>query len=131
VNKAALFYLRFVTHDLNTEKCIQVLKQIHSAASPTTKLMIVDQLVPYACPVPASSKVEGLQTVPAPKPLLHNLGEATTDVFVMDLTMAVLLDAQERTLVEFNDILGASGWKLERVYQTVGTCLTQFMCVKA
>ena len=93
--------------------------------------MIVDQLVPYACLVPTLSQVEGLETVPAPKPLLHNLGEATTDVFVMDFTMAVLLDAQERTLVEFDEILAASKWKLERVYQTVGTCLTQFLCVKA
>lgn len=130
VNNVTLFYLRFIIHDCDAANSIKILTQLHAAASPTTKLLLVDQLVPYACPVPASWKVAGLQPLEAPAPLLANLGPVNSDVYLTDFTMAALLNSQERTLDEIKDILGLSGWKLDRVYQTVGSNLTQFVCTK-
>jgi hypothetical protein len=91
--------------------------------------MLVDQLVPYACPAPA---IKGLKpTVDVPYPLLPNLGEANSDVYTTDFTMAALLNAQERTIGEFTEIIEAGGWKLEKVYQTVGSSLSQLVCSRA
>ncbi|EIN13035.1 S-adenosyl-L-methionine-dependent methyltransferase [Punctularia strigosozonata HHB-11173 SS5] len=131
VGNASLFFLRFITHDWPTAECIKILKQLHDAASSKTKLMLVDQLVPYACPTPPSLAFEGSKLLDAPAPLLANLGEANSDVYTTDFTMAALLNAQERTLGEFKDITEAAGWKIEKVYQTVGSSLSQILCIKA
>ncbi|KAF8520309.1 S-adenosyl-L-methionine-dependent methyltransferase [Gautieria morchelliformis] len=130
--KVSMFFLRFITHDWKFDQCVKILTQLHAAASPQTKVMLVDQLVPYACPTPASlgrGIIKGAST--APPPLLTNFGEANSDVYTTDYTMAVLLNAQERTLGEFEEMLAAAGWKIEIVYQTVGSCLSQIVCSKA
>jgi hypothetical protein len=129
--KVSLFFLRFITHDWPAEECVKILKQLHSAASPQTKLMLVDQLVPYACAIPPSLAFEGSKLLDAPAPLLANLGEANSDVYTTDFTMAALLNAQERTLGEFKDITEAAGWKIEKIYQTVGSSLSQIVCTRA
>jgi hypothetical protein len=43
--------------------------------------------------------------------------------------MAVLLNAQERTAGEFEEMVGAGGWKIE-IWQT-RSCLSEIVCVKA
>jgi hypothetical protein len=66
-----------------------------------------------------------------PAPLLANLGQANSDVYTTDFTMAVLLNAQERTAGEFEEMMGAAGWKIEEIWQTRGSCLSEIVCVKA
>jgi len=64
----------------------------------------------------------------APYPLLANFGEAYSDVYTTDFTMAALLNAQERTLGEFKEMTKAAGWEIEHIYQTVGSSLSQIVC---
>lgn len=72
-----------------------------------------------------------MNTVHAPPPLLANLGEANSDVYSTDFTMAALFNAQERTLGEFINMTDESGWKIDEIFQALGSSLSQFVCVKA
>jgi hypothetical protein len=65
-----------------------------------------------------------------PAPLLANLGQANSDVYMTDFGMAVLLNAQERTVEEFEEMVGAAGWKIEEIWQTRGSCLSEIVCGK-
>lgn len=80
--------------------------------------MIVDDVIPYACP--------GTQDAP----LLGNLGAAMIDAYGDDLLMAALFGGQQRTVGEFGEIVAEAGWKIEAVYPTVGTAVCQVVCVK-
>ncbi|KAJ8519754.1 hypothetical protein ONZ45_g3358 [Pleurotus djamor] len=127
-NNVSVFFLRLITHDWPKAENIKLLKQLRSAASKTTKLVIVDSIVPYACPSPSNlAPVTGTVTK-VPSPLLANLGEANADVYTTDFTMAALLNAQERTLGEFNEIIDESGWSIEKIYQTAGSVFSQIVC---
>jgi len=129
ISKAAVFHLRFITHDWPTAECITILKQLRASAGKHTKLLLVDQLVPYACPVPAKYiNIKGASPISAPSPLLANLGQMNSDVYLTDFTMAALLNAQERTLGEFHDMLKDSGWDIEVIHQAVGSSLSQIVC---
>lgn len=105
------------------------MKQLRASAGEHTRLLLVDQLVPYACPVPAKYiSIKGASPVLAPPPLLANLGQMSSDVYSTDFTMAALLNAQERTLGEFHDMLKESGWDIEVIHQAVGSSLSQIVC---
>jgi O-methyltransferase domain len=49
IKAAAVYGLRFIIHDWESSKAIQILKNIRAAASPSSKLIIWDLLVPNAC----------------------------------------------------------------------------------
>ncbi|KAE9386492.1 S-adenosyl-L-methionine-dependent methyltransferase [Gymnopus androsaceus JB14] len=129
VSKVSLYHLRFITHDWPTPEGIKILKQLRASSLDDTRLMLVDQIVPYACPIPEDlGKIEGAISLPTPAPLLSNLGEANSDVYTTDFTMAALLNAQERTLGEFHSMLNEAGWEIETIYQAVGSSLSQIVC---
>ncbi|KAF8887585.1 S-adenosyl-L-methionine-dependent methyltransferase [Infundibulicybe gibba] len=112
VEQAAIFFLRFITHDWATTDNVKTLRHLHEVASPTARLILTDQLVPYACPPPSElSRIEGANHPTPPAPLLANLGEANSDVYTTDFVMATLFNAQERTLGEFMEMTQEAGWK--------------------
>jgi hypothetical protein len=69
IQDASVFFLRFITHDWPTEYARKILKHLGDAALPTTKLMIMDNIVPYSVPGHSCTDVSSL-----PYPLLANLG---------------------------------------------------------
>jgi hypothetical protein len=126
----AMYFMRFITHDWPVEECIKILKQLHAAASPDTLLMINEQVVPYACPTPPDLVYEGAWSMEAPSPLLANLGESMAEVYLVDFGMTALFGSQERTLEEFKEMTEQAGWRIDRVYQTIGSCISQIVCSK-
>ncbi|KAI0057865.1 S-adenosyl-L-methionine-dependent methyltransferase [Artomyces pyxidatus] len=109
VKNAAVYFMRMVLHDWPNSKCIEILKAIRAAAGPTSKLVVFDIIMPYACPDPA-----GLP--PPPFPLLANLGLPVGGFLTaVDLQMLNLVNGQERTLSQFVELGKATGWKLEGV----------------
>ncbi|KAF9492857.1 S-adenosyl-L-methionine-dependent methyltransferase [Pleurotus eryngii] len=127
--QVSVFFLRLIMHDWPTKEGVKILQKLHEAAAPTTKLVIVDQVVPYACPNPkALAQIEGATLIKATSPLLANLGEASSDVYTTDFTMAALLNSQERTLGEFKEMVEEAGWAIEKVYQTAGSSFSQIVC---
>ncbi|KAF8889653.1 S-adenosyl-L-methionine-dependent methyltransferase [Infundibulicybe gibba] len=132
IGRAAVFFLRFITHDWAAPDNAKILRRLHEVASPAAKLVLTDQLVPYACPPPLElTRIEGANPPAPPAPLLANLGETNSDVYTTDFTMAALLNAQERTLGEFKEITQEAGWRIEQILQTSGSSLSQIICVKA
>jgi hypothetical protein len=48
VKNAAVFFLRYVLHDWPTEKAKLILKALRLSATPNTKLILLENIVPYA-----------------------------------------------------------------------------------
>lgn len=90
-----MFLLRAVLHDWPDDFARRILLQLREAATPDTKLLVADFVLPLACPddTGASSGlegVEGAESTLAPAPLLPNLGKASANGYWMDLTVGFL-----------------------------------------
>ena len=63
----------------------RILKNLRAAAGPETRLLIVDQILPLACPDEASEAFPLGALAPANSPLLPNLGKAYAVGYHVDL----------------------------------------------
>ncbi|KAI0087858.1 O-methyltransferase [Irpex rosettiformis] len=116
VQKPAVFYLCNIIHDWSDKYCVKILTQLRAAAGPETQLVIVDGIVPYSSAQSTLPKeIPGAMIPPPPEPLLPNLGEANITPYLSDMQMMVALNGSERTVMQYDDILEASGWRLARV----------------
>ncbi|KAJ6476547.1 O-methyltransferase, partial [Mycena vitilis] len=120
IKDAAAFLMRYILHDWPDEQVITILSHLRSAATPTTRLVIIEKIVPFASSEDSTesrtNEIPGASRPVAQFPLLPNWGAATADLYLYDLTMHVLLGAVERTLDGFHDVLTRSGWKLVEVH---------------
>jgi len=89
-----LYLLKHILHDWADEQCQQILRTVHAAAAPGSRLLLVEMLLP-----------EG----PTPSP-----------VALMDMNMLVMLGGRERTAGQFATLLGRCGYELQRVIPTPG-----------
>ncbi|KIJ34903.1 hypothetical protein M422DRAFT_51677 [Sphaerobolus stellatus SS14] len=116
VQNPAIFFVRTICHDWPDELVVKILGNLRRAAGETTKLILADYVMPYACPTkPDSSLTSDMNgSVPsqAPYPLLSNLGKAGANAYFIDMTMQVLLNGQERTFSHHTKLLAQSGWKV-------------------
>ncbi|KAJ7780766.1 O-methyltransferase [Mycena maculata] len=108
---AAVFVLKHVIHNVSDPYALEVLKQLRGAAAPTTRLLLVDSIVPYACHARDNSESIDIASNVAPS-LLPNFGAVNERVYISDLTMMLNLNAQERTLSHVQSLLEKSGWKI-------------------
>jgi hypothetical protein len=139
---ASVFLLRYILHDWPDELVVKILGHLRAAATPTTKLVIIEKIVPFASVedvVASKTKdIPGASRPTAESPLLPNWGAATADLYLYDLTvsepallwyhrkhfffqMHVLLGGVERTLEGFCDVFERSGWKLVEVHHCPGS----------
>ncbi|KAF8887615.1 S-adenosyl-L-methionine-dependent methyltransferase [Infundibulicybe gibba] len=130
IGQAAVLHIRWVIHDWTASESVEILGRLHAVASPVTRLIIIDKIVPYACPPPPEhARIEGANLPSPPAPLLANFGEVNSDAYLLDFTMMAVTGGQERTLGEFEEITQGAGWKIEWVFQ--GSSLSEIVCVKA
>ncbi|EJD34093.1 S-adenosyl-L-methionine-dependent methyltransferase [Auricularia subglabra TFB-10046 SS5] len=111
----ALYLLRFIVHDWADSYAAKILRRLREAAAPTTKLMLIERIIPYAC---KANDAEYRKSIPGteddsvvPKPLLQNLGVVNLNGYLAEI---------QRTLQEFDRLYAASGWKLVQVHKTKG-----------
>jgi hypothetical protein len=85
-----MFFMRFISHDWSDEYAKAILSQLRASAQPTTKLLIMDNIVPYACPCAGQfPDIPGSELPPVPSPLLPNLGIANARLFTTDMNVRI------------------------------------------
>ena len=75
---AALYLLRHVGHDWSDPYFEKILERLHDAASPTSTLLVLDRIIPYAC----DSIVEGKDQYSLPT----NVGGMS--IYITDLAVS-------------------------------------------
>ncbi|KAL1658046.1 S-adenosyl-L-methionine-dependent methyltransferase [Schizophyllum commune] len=123
VKQPAVFTLFHIIHDWGRTASITILRRLREAAGPDTKLIIGDQIAPYACPVdvqPVPKDIKGADKLSPPILPLLAPGRAEM-ACVADMSMMICLNAEERTLSGFVELASASGWKIVEVYTNVGS----------
>lgn len=82
-----VFLLRLISHDWSDKYLIKLLKNLRAVATPSTKLLVMDSIVEYACSVPKESQlsVKGIEWQTPPDPLLPNMGLANLAPYSIDL----------------------------------------------
>ncbi|CAA7266021.1 unnamed protein product [Cyclocybe aegerita] len=131
---ADVFILKQILHDWADPSCVKILTQLREAASPNTTLVLMESLMPFACHDPGSDlggETPGAVPKEAPAPLLANYGAANDMGFNADITMFLLLNAQERTVVEMDDLLRRTGWKMACVHRQEGGDSTFIQSIEA
>ncbi|GJE84013.1 S-adenosyl-L-methionine-dependent methyltransferase [Phanerochaete sordida] len=120
----AVFLLKMILHDWPDAHAARILARLRAAARADTVLVLVDCLVPYACRAAPAPAPDGAPAVPgaadfqAPAPLLANYGAANEFVYIMDMMMHMLFNAQERTVPQFTRLLQSEGWGVRAVHRT-------------
>ena len=91
MQNAAIFLLRVITHDWPDESVTRILLQLRHAATPQTKLILADHILPLACE-DHTDDVGAIRTLAPPSSgLLPNLGKANTLAFWLDMMVGRFL----------------------------------------
>ncbi|KAG6889611.1 hypothetical protein C0995_016137 [Termitomyces sp. Mi166 len=120
VTNASVFVLKHILHDWSDPYCAQILKALRAAATPNTKLVVIDNIVAYACHDPTIESGLNSGYKEAPAPLLPNYGAVNVMPYLLDLALQPIriaqmmfwLNAQERTIGQLDTLLQSSGWQL-------------------
>ncbi|KAJ7617899.1 O-methyltransferase-domain-containing protein [Roridomyces roridus] len=121
--EASVFLLRYIVHNWSDTYAQKILMHLPAAATPSTALVVVDHVLPYACPptaVPSDVQALSASLDTAPPPLLPNYGSANALGHLLDSCMLVSLNAQERNIGHLQRLLGSCGWRLEEVVRIEG-----------
>jgi hypothetical protein len=91
--------MRFIAHNWSDTKLKEILGHLRSSAQPSTKLIVVDHLIPHAAPPSGEFKdIPGAEERPVPKPLLPNLGIACSLPYIADMVVCFSLPANRRPI---------------------------------
>ncbi|KAG6900062.1 hypothetical protein C0993_003548 [Termitomyces sp. T159_Od127] len=91
VAKASVFILKQVLHGWSDPYCARILKELRAAATPETKLVVVDSIIAYACHDPTTDSGLNFGYKEAPAPLLPNYGAVNVLPYLLDLALDTLL----------------------------------------
>jgi hypothetical protein len=147
IKDAAVFHLRVITHDWPDAFTRRILGQLRQAATPDTKLVITDYILPHACEDNTGDAGVVKTLAPPGSKLLANLGKANANAFWLDMVvssdylffffqnlmvfqMCVMFNSQERTLREISQVALSAGWAVrEVVRKTEGTLFGSVVAV--
>jgi len=84
VKNAAVFFLRYVLHDWPTVKAKLILKALRLSVTPNTRLILLENIVPYAV-AGLEQNAPGDKVPVPPAPLLPNLGVVNLSCYIADM----------------------------------------------
>ncbi|KAJ3513294.1 hypothetical protein NLJ89_g3022 [Agrocybe chaxingu] len=131
---ADVFILKQILHDWADPSCVKILTQLREAASPNTTLVLMESLMPFSCHDPGADlgrEVPGAVPKEAPAPLLANYGAVNDMGHNADMTMFLILNAQERTVLEMDSLLRRTGWNMTVVHRREGGDSTFLQSIEA
>ncbi|KAK0538523.1 hypothetical protein OC835_001412 [Tilletia horrida] len=125
VKGADVYYMKHIIHDWPDKESVQILQHIRDAADPArSRLLIADVVIEPALPstaaaaAAAAASSAAISAAGSTGPLLSNLGGGAANAHRLDMIMMTALEAQERTLAEFErNVIAPAGWKLEKVHR--------------
>ncbi|KAG6915443.1 hypothetical protein DXG01_011473 [Tephrocybe rancida] len=85
VANASVFILKQILHNWADPYSAKILRALRAAAMPETKLVLIDNIVAYACHDPTIGSTLGFKYKEAPAPLLPNYGAANIMPYILDL----------------------------------------------
>ena len=94
-----VFFVRCVLHNQPDKYAVILLKHLRKVAGASTKLVIMDFIVQYACPVESGNPeytVPGDTLPVAPYPLLPNFGVAEAYPYDADMVVRTVVDLEKR-----------------------------------
>jgi hypothetical protein len=91
VKNASIFLLRQIIHDWTDEFAVKILAQLRDSAMPEAKLVIVDQIIPYATESDLVNSIPGTARPAPPAPLLRNMGVASAVPYWADIHVGLTL----------------------------------------
>ena len=118
VKDADVFVLRAIMHDWSDKYCIQILRHLREAAAESARFIVIDRLMAYACADDTLNSVPGARFTAPPAPLLANGGYSSAMSYFADIQMLELQNGKERTVVQFQRLLEAGGWRLVHVVRS-------------
>ncbi|KAI0824042.1 S-adenosyl-L-methionine-dependent methyltransferase [Trametes gibbosa] len=130
VSAPAVYLIRACIHNWPDEAARGILRLLRDRAAPTTQLLVVDTVLPYAC-VDDTGDAESGDTAPIPgalrslvpdgSPLLANLGKVNASLYMLDISMMAMLDAKERTIRELAALARSAGWEVTGTTRGAGS----------
>ncbi|TFK65276.1 S-adenosyl-L-methionine-dependent methyltransferase [Pluteus cervinus] len=117
IKNASVFLLKNILHDWSDSYNVKILTHLRAAATPSTVLVIVGNIMDYTCldTDQDAQSISGSSFKPAPAPLLPNYGIANEMAYNLDLAMLNWHNAQEYTVKGLRELLAQAGWKLSHV----------------
>ncbi|KAF9458914.1 S-adenosyl-L-methionine-dependent methyltransferase [Collybia nuda] len=110
IQNASIFLLKDILHNWPDAYSVKLLTHLREAATPTTRLLIFDTVLPYTCDNTGPT-VDEFATENNRIPGL-SLGSANEMPYSRDIAMMVWLNAQEHTLGQFRALFKISGWRM-------------------
>jgi hypothetical protein len=89
VPAADIYVLSFILHDWDDESCLRILRNVKDAAAPGAHLVVIESVIPP--------------------------GDAPHPAKLIDLTMLAMVTGRERTAEEYDKLLAAAGYTMERI----------------
>jgi hypothetical protein len=127
----AVYMCGMILHDHGKTRAKQILTHLRNGAGRDTKLLVIDQVVQYACLGETTHDVtrgiKGARPMPAPPPLLSNLGKANAIAYIGDFQMFSTNGGEERTVGSFSDLFKESGWKIVEIFAIPGSIHKQIL----
>ncbi|KAF5312467.1 hypothetical protein D9619_003730 [Psilocybe cf. subviscida] len=128
VKNASVFIVKHIIHNWPDAYASEILMRLREAAQVDTKLVLIDNLISFACHDPSDDNGNGIPgAIPkeAPNPLLANYGIANEMMYNMDLIMLTVCNSQERTVEHVVELLRKSGWRLTKIVRDSSNSLLQ------
>lgn len=90
VKNANMFLICMILHDWPDAECVTILQHLHKAAKPSMQLVVVDNIMAYACKDTTLSNIPGAADIPHPQePLLPNMGAVNMVTYLADVQVSL------------------------------------------